>query len=396
MTVTAGFSRVSITPSAPGLPLGGWPTQRISTGVEADIDCRAIAISDGTDQVVVIVFDLLGLSSATVSRIQGGVSEASGVATNRIHVASTHTHTAPQVPPFITADGSTGEPAYIDTLLASASEAAVGALAAQLPVHLGVGEGSCDLGVNRRLPGPDGLVAKPPHANFDGPVDRRVKVARFDTEDGSPRGVVVSYGCHPTTAGESTLIGPDYVGVVRDLIEEEFPGSVAVFLLGYCGDVRSCHVTESGRFDWTFDPDRVRGAGEKVGRVAVRAALEISTAPHARLATGQSVTPIESTSGADLGVARVSFVGVGPWRLLLTPAELFSEVGQRIEGEIGDVMPATLTDGYLGYVAPEHAYDEGGYEVEESHIYFGFDSPVHRGSADRLVQAAVAASRGET
>ena len=234
---------------------------------------------------------------------------------------------------------------------------------------------------------------KPPHADVSGTFDERVKVVRFDDARGAPIGVVVSYGCHPTVAGQSTLIGPDYVGVARALVEKELPDASVLFFLGNCGDVRSRFVTDTGRFEWSYDPARVASAGEMVGLVAVEEVKAIDCKPQERLEIGSSQAHLTTTAGTALDGSPVTLVRVGSWQLLLTPAEVFTEVGTRIESQIGEYMPATLSDGYLGYIAPERAYDEGGYEVEESHRYFGHDSPLAKDSADRLVAAAAEAMR---
>ena len=154
MSIQIGFGRDSITPRDPGLPLGGWPEPRPASGVESDIDCRVLAVSDSANELVLVVFDVLGLSSEVTSLIRRSVAEESGVAEAHVHVSATHTHTAPQVPPFLASDGSVGDPSYIEVLVDSAVLATTEAVASRQPASVGVGEGVCHLGVNRRRRGP--------------------------------------------------------------------------------------------------------------------------------------------------------------------------------------------------------------------------------------------------
>jgi hypothetical protein len=62
-------------------------------------------------------------------------------------------------------------------------------------------------------------------------------VARIDDRTGRTLASIVNYACHPTTlAWENTLISPDYVGALREIIELE-QGGVCVFLQGASGDL---------------------------------------------------------------------------------------------------------------------------------------------------------------
>ena len=73
--------------------------------------------------------------------------------------------------------------------------------------------------------------------NPTGTADDTVVVGRITDETGSPMATIVNYGCHPTTlAWENTLISPDYVGAMREVVELATNAPCA-FLLSPCGDV---------------------------------------------------------------------------------------------------------------------------------------------------------------
>lgn len=84
--------------------------------------------------------------------------------------------------------------------------------------------------------------------NPAGLADDTVVVARITDSAGQVRGTVVNYACHPTTlAWENALISPDYVGAMRELVEEAT--TVPCFFIqgasgdlgprrGFTGDVR--------------------------------------------------------------------------------------------------------------------------------------------------------------
>jgi len=69
------------------------------------------------------------------------------------------------------------------------------------------------------------------------PADDTVLVARMTGADGQPLATLVNYACHPTTlAWENTLISPDYIGALREVVERE-TGAPCLFLQGASGEL---------------------------------------------------------------------------------------------------------------------------------------------------------------
>jgi hypothetical protein len=96
------------------------------------------------------------------------------------------------------------------------------------------GQGRCALGTHRDFW--DGSQFVCGH-NPGVPVDDTVVVARVTADDGNPIATVVNYACHPTTlAWDNTLISPDYIGAMRELVERE-TGAPCLFLQGASGEI---------------------------------------------------------------------------------------------------------------------------------------------------------------
>jgi hypothetical protein len=73
--------------------------------------------------------------------------------------------------------------------------------------------------------------------NPGAPADDTVLVARVTDERGRLMATVVNYACHPTTlAWDNTLISPDYVGALREVVEQ-VTGAPCLFLQGASGDL---------------------------------------------------------------------------------------------------------------------------------------------------------------
>jgi hypothetical protein len=77
--------------------------------------------------------------------------------------------------------------------------------------------------------------------NPAGEADDTVLVARVTAESGEVIATVVNYACHPTTlAWQNTLISPDYIGAMRELVERA-NGTPCLFIQGASGDVGPRH-----------------------------------------------------------------------------------------------------------------------------------------------------------
>ena len=62
--------------------------------------------------------------------------------------------------------------------------------------------------------------------------------------------MLVNYACHPTTlAWQNTLVSPDFVGALREVVEEGTDGAPCLFLQGASGDLapREQYVGDTGR-----------------------------------------------------------------------------------------------------------------------------------------------------
>src|SRR5690606_20159891 len=69
------------------------------------------------------------------------------------------------------------------------------------------------------------------------PADQTLLVGKVSDLNGELKAVLVNYACHPTAlAWENTLISPDYIGAMREIIEEKTQAKV-LFFQGASGDL---------------------------------------------------------------------------------------------------------------------------------------------------------------
>lgn len=249
MTLTAGFAQTVITPPA-GIPLSGYVGRGVATDVHDELRATAIVVADessgedslGDSRCAIVGLDLIGLYSQPLVRmLKDAIHAETGIDPDRVQLSCSHTHYGPVVSE--TGDMPGGRhplaAAYRMQLAATVAACVREADAARGPATVWAGRQTVRVGVNRRLPLPDGSVALAP--NPDGHVDPELIVVGFDAaSDASPSrllGTIVSYACHPSSLeGTIRSISADFPGVLRDELQSR-TGAPVVFLQGAGGDI---------------------------------------------------------------------------------------------------------------------------------------------------------------
>jgi hypothetical protein len=177
---------------------------------------------------------------------------------------------------------------YLDRLAELISEAIHEATAKLEPATLLYGLGQCDLATHRDY-WDEASRQFVCGFNANGPTDNTLLLARIEDDAGKTLATVVNYACHPTTlAWDNKLISPDYIGAMRELVEQAH-GGLCVFLQGASGDL-------GPREGYVGDPAVADRNGRRLG-YAVLSVLE--SMPKARLQY-KYAGPV--VSGATIGV----------------------------------------------------------------------------------------------
>jgi hypothetical protein len=106
--------------------------------------------------------------------------------------------------------------------------------------------------------------------NPETPMDLPLDVVRVTAENGDALASIVNYACHPTTlAWDNTLISPDYIGALREVVERatDVP---CVFLQGPSGDI-------GPRDGYVGDTEVADRNGRQVGYAALSAIESMPT-----------------------------------------------------------------------------------------------------------------------
>ncbi|MGG1554369.1 neutral/alkaline non-lysosomal ceramidase N-terminal domain-containing protein [Paenibacillus ferrarius] len=399
-----GVAKVDITPASP-VPLAGFAV-RSGLGAYEGISERLYARifvwdggggenggADPTGRLAVLVSaDLLWWGSDRVPALKRRICERFGIPEDAILLHGTHTHSGPQTSGRFTSYLGVMDAEYVDALERRVLDGIAEACAGLEPVRVGQASGQSPLGINRR-----GIVQTP---RDPGPVDHELRVIRFLREDGSTKGLLVHYACHPVITRDNRL-SSEYAGVAMGIVERTVGGgAVAAFLQGTCGDINPGDGTQVVRGDHAA----VTAVGEAFAECVLAALAgplqEAAACPLAwrKMRIELPLAPLPAR--AALEVTALAQGVLGEWSaimleryetllpvipleiMLLQLADGTALLGMNAEVVVayglwikfitgGTVLPMGYTNGMFGYIPTARQLEEGGYETHESTLYFG-------------------------
>lgn len=238
----AGVARCDITP-----PVGiyhrmwGAALHDQATGVHRPLEATLLWLEPEDpatgEALIVVSLDHCILDTVELCFIRESMATMTKVPYQNIQVTLSHTHgsgwmsrTRSNLP------GGEMIGPYLDLLAPGLNLLAVEARARVESASIVYGFGRCNLAAHRDFHDVDrGIYAC--GFNPDGPADDTLLVARIQNTAGDSIATLVNYACHPTTlAWENTLISPDWVGAMKEVIEKE-EGVPCLFLQGASGDL---------------------------------------------------------------------------------------------------------------------------------------------------------------
>ena len=238
----AGFFEKDITPPVGGFLDGFDGRNTPSEGVTDPLFLRILALEDGRgEKVALVTADILRFPADFSWRIKKWAERRLGMKSSSVILNSSHTHCGP----VLTMD-SVYPPwnvnfFYVDHLESTICKGIKNAIENLTPAHVKYGVFSSDLGIDRRLPKPDknGKMEWGWGPYEKGYYDPDMSVlAVYDQTDERLKGVLYSYGCHPTARGGNN-ISADFPGAVSRGLKKALGNNVCtLFAQGAGGNVK--------------------------------------------------------------------------------------------------------------------------------------------------------------
>ena len=89
-----GFARINITP-----PIGTQPGWEQFNGIESEVFVRAMFVSDGKTEIMLISCGISGFSNEQAERLWKKIEAALDIPASNITICATHTHSGPPTSP---------------------------------------------------------------------------------------------------------------------------------------------------------------------------------------------------------------------------------------------------------------------------------------------------------
>jgi hypothetical protein len=394
----AGIAKSSLKPQSGTALIGYGKRETVSAGVHDDLFARAMVLDDGQTILALCSIEICYLRPHEVQAIRKQVSELCGLAPENIFISTTHSHSAPAPHE----EKAWGIP-FAETVAKTIVEAYHNRQAAKIGIGAGMLIG---YNINRRW--------------LDRPADPALGIIRVDTIKGEPLAILGNYACHAVVMGyDNLLISGDWPGYASRSLEGKFGDNfVALFTQGGAGDVNPLTETVRQRLaaghpvqtigelttyygqelintvdDWNIE-DRAGGTFiecETIARAYVDEVLRIWKNIETQSNTGLWSEKVVVNAAVDedeppaQGLPsllakilpdadniklnfEISLFGIGDTVIVGHPGESFSESSIALRKHCQQMgyryaMLISYANGSYGYLPPENAFAEGGYEV---------------------------------
>ena len=233
--IKAGAARISITPLKQMWLNGYAGRETPATGSIHELWAKALVLEENRNsRIIFVTTDLLGLSHEIVEAVYKQLAAKYGITRSQLIMNASHTHSGPVVWPcldviydFNLIDQATVV-TYSHTLTDNIVKVVNDAMANLTGAKLYNGHGTAGFAINRR---------NLRDHNNNGSIDHDVPVLKVATPQGKLLAVLFGYACHNTTLTDNNfLFNGDYAGFAQIEIEKNNPGAVALFLTGCGGD----------------------------------------------------------------------------------------------------------------------------------------------------------------
>lgn len=379
--ITAGSARANI---SPGTNILNWVGHKPYPGVLDPVFTRALVLSDGSNRVAWIAWDLTDTREGFVARVRREIEQATGIPSSHILIGASHTHSAPWVPaendPLLEAERRTLLPVMKGTgfeewgnqVVRQTVEAVRKADALRAPAAPFIARAwGGDVVFNRRPVREDSRVettftpATPyilPQGQRFGPMDPTVTLLGFESPDGRALGTVFNLPCHPVSIyPHDDRVSADWPGPVSERLSSQLGGE-SLFLQGCAGDIVPIRRNLPSRDRMAqLIGDRVLEAWAHRQRLAPRSL---------RVRRTELDLPLNSVARKDLGRdtlrSEVQVMTLGNLAVVTLPGEPLTALNLEIQRR--SPFPHTLVLGYANgggvqYVGPSGEKRRGGYEM---------------------------------
>jgi hypothetical protein len=366
--IQAGFSEIGITPEKPIVMSGYGGRDDPFKGVHDSIFARAMYLTQGNEEVLLITSDLIGHSHLHVARLKEMIQKETDIPEDKIFITASHNHGGPVNGTYVSQeDLSEDVKAYIDMLHNKLMLISVEAKNDIQPIRIGYDKGECKVNINRRAVFSEGEIWL--GRNPDGPCDHDLDIIKFTDWEGELKAVHVNYPCHGTCTGPANYqLSGDWPGISAQMMKEKLGKDVTVMVTaGASANINP--IYGPGSYFREVDAVAYNVAAvalELVDKCVTTELSELRSASVTSRFPGKkrwdSNFPQESVPREEVPINFSAF-RMGHIVMAGISGELFTEIGMNVKKRTTfSTTIITHCNGASGYLCTDASYLEGGYE----------------------------------
>jgi hypothetical protein len=412
----AGSYAIDISPRVlPAIQNGGF-LERTTDRIGDPLHARCLVMSDGDTTVGIAIVDSCMIPRDVCDAIKRQVRQDCGIATDRILIAATHTHSAPSMMDYCL--GSRKDAAYTEFAIPRIAAGIVRAHGLMEPAKAGwaIAEAPHHTHCRRWIHRSDAFENDPfgertvramMHPGYRnpaylmpaGPVDSRLTLLSVQSAAGRPIAVLANYSMH--YFGGAKGFSADYFGDFARYLEGKLghdapsvPAFVGIMSQGTAGDLHWMDYSQPERRDYTR-----RQYAQELGDIAINALEDIDyrsdidlamaetrLSLHRRLPSKSRLEWAEATEKTRNGQRPrnlqevyaeqalwirdnpsaelvLQALRIGELGVAAIPNEVFAVTGLKLKAQspIQPLMNLELANGAEGYIPPPEQHYLGGY-----------------------------------
>lgn len=410
----AGAAAIDVTPTKLPVTINGNMNAVVTSEINDRLHARALVLHDGTNQIAIVIVDSCMMPRDLLDKAKELAKETTGIPTNRMLVAATHTHSAPSVHGCLGVDIDFEYAKFLPGKIAEAIATAQKRLA-PARIGFGLGRDEKNVGCRRWLMRPgtapnnkfggkqNDLVQMHPGFNNakalrpTGPTDPDVPVVAVQTLDGQPLATLTNFSMHYVGAKP---ISADYFAVVCNKLQGLLKADdkyVGLHSNGTSGDQWLMDYTLPARRMYTVD-----GVASDVSQAAFDAYQKITFHDWVPLVMEEQLLEVgvRMPSADEVRAARpiadgiglkkplnleeiyaretillsempptrelkLQAIRIGEFGIAAIPNEVFAITGLTIKrrSPLKSTFTIELANGCEGYIPPPDQHALGGYET---------------------------------
>ena len=227
--------------NALGTHIQGATVGKLAKSIRDDLEANALFLSDGSESILLVSCDIVGLWPEFVAPVREAMGEAAGIKSRNVIIACTHTHSGPSLLPTNYLKDLDRQ--YMDRLHVWLAELAREAAETARPARIGGGAGQAQIGYNRRCCWADGAhtmhgdTKRPDFTGLEGPDDPQHLALFAEDMDGNLIAILHNNTSHPTCFYGRGFYSADFPGAARSYLREALGQIPALFFNGAFGDI---------------------------------------------------------------------------------------------------------------------------------------------------------------